>query len=572
MIFSNGTQSTYNKAKQLNIPIVSILWIEACKKQLRLVDPSKFSIHNIEQYENPELYKKIKVTVKHLLISWSLVFYNFNRYFQVKKFFQTENELKIKKKKVTPSLIKFKPIKIPKKAKDNLTGMWNDFRERQVKNSNGIDYFADNFNVGDLFNDSKATVGKAKVVNSSQEASNSLNKTVASSVQVNETDKSTSDAGVSKALAKLPQEQQKESPTIFKTPLNRKTMLAHVEQSPNSLVRVTRRTSMLAINNTDTPIQTKRQVMPEEITEITDFSDNQTNNNSEAMEITPNVATSPRIISNRRTIHASSSMDMTNPLPSLTSTRKRNSIIPARFKDFEVNTKKYLGKNPTDTPSSQAKKDNRRRTVFVSSSSTVDDAVKSLPSKRRTLNALKETKFDEIHDSHHTTSSRRETVFAPNEASSPLVANEDEKNKISNLRRTLFKSTQSPLVVTPVTKGGDTTNGTSSKRRRTILPPTASSSLVVSTLKKAAELNGAGSSRRQTVFTPSQRNLDSSDTLVSNTPNEVPNRRRTCFTTSHTTSNHSTPASKGKCCELNRGVFTLSQMMGEASSNDGTKC
>lgn len=62
LIFSNGTQSTYNKAKQLNIPIVSILWIEACKKQLRLVDPSKFSIHNIEQYENPELYKKVKVT------------------------------------------------------------------------------------------------------------------------------------------------------------------------------------------------------------------------------------------------------------------------------------------------------------------------------------------------------------------------------------------------------------------------------------------------------------------------------------------------------------------------------
>lgn len=64
VIFSNGTQSTYNKAKQLNIPIVSILWIEACKKQLRLVDPVKYSIHNVEQYEHPELYKKVKVNVK----------------------------------------------------------------------------------------------------------------------------------------------------------------------------------------------------------------------------------------------------------------------------------------------------------------------------------------------------------------------------------------------------------------------------------------------------------------------------------------------------------------------------
>lgn len=479
----------------------------------------------------------------------------------MKKFFQTENELKIKKRKVAPALIKFKPIKIPKKAKDNLTGMWNDFRERQVKNSNGIDYFSEDFNVVDLFNDSKATVSKTKVVNSNAGVSIPIKDTVSLSLHLNETkvnnvnEKSASNAGVSKALAKIPQVHKNESPTVFKTPLKRKTMLAHsasVEQSPNSLVRVTRRTSMLALCSPsvdNTPIQRNHQVMPAEITEITESSDNQTNNKSEPMEITPNVETSPRIISNRRTIHASSSMDITNPQ----SSKKRNSVIPARYKDFEVNTKKYLGKNSTDTIDSQSEKNNRRRTVFASSSSTVstlnkvNDEMKSLPNKRRTLNGLKETKLNEIdalplneiHDGHESASSRRLTVFAPTEASSPLVKNKDDEHKISNLRRTLFKSTASPLAVTPVAKV-DETKATNSKRRRTILPSSASSSLVVSTLKKVAELNGASSSRRQTVFTSSHESSDS------NTPNEIPNRRRTCFTASLTTSNQSTPASKGK--------------------------
>lgn len=478
----------------------------------------------------------------------------------MKKFFQTENELKIKKKKAAPALIKFKPIKIPKKAKDNLTGMWNDFRDRQVKNSNGIDYFSENFNVVDLFNDSKA-VGKTNVANSiSHGISKSIEDADSSSLHLNEAkinddnEKSTNNSSVTKALATLP---QVKSPTLFKTPSNRRTMLAQsvgVDQSPNSLVRVTRRTSMLALASPSvdrTSVHRNPHVLPEEITEITDSNDNQTNNHSVAMEITPKVVTSPKVISNRKTIHASSSMDITDQRPFLASSRKRNSVIPAKYKDFEVNTKKYLGKNSTDTDS-HSEKNNRRRTVFASSSSTfstlkkVDEEMKSLPNKRRTLNASKQTTFSAIDAS--SLNLGHESTFAPNEASSPLVVNKDEEHQVTNLRRTLFKSTPSPLALTPVTKANET-KATNSKRRRTILPPSetaSSSSLIVSTLKKAAESNGASSSRRQTVFTPSNESLNSSGTLVSNTSNEVQNRRRTCFTTSHTTGNQSTPASKGK--------------------------
>ncbi|XP_055917218.1 uncharacterized protein LOC129949657 isoform X2 [Eupeodes corollae] len=60
VVFKDGLLSTYNKAKKWNIPIVSILWIEACKKQMRLMSPKDFPISNADRYENPELYDKMK--------------------------------------------------------------------------------------------------------------------------------------------------------------------------------------------------------------------------------------------------------------------------------------------------------------------------------------------------------------------------------------------------------------------------------------------------------------------------------------------------------------------------------
>ncbi|XP_014093561.2 microcephalin isoform X1 [Bactrocera oleae] len=60
VIFKDGLLSTYKKAKNWNIPVVSILWIEACKKKRMICDPNEFPISNIDRYENPELYEKMK--------------------------------------------------------------------------------------------------------------------------------------------------------------------------------------------------------------------------------------------------------------------------------------------------------------------------------------------------------------------------------------------------------------------------------------------------------------------------------------------------------------------------------
>ncbi|XP_564818.4 uncharacterized protein LOC3290365 [Anopheles gambiae] len=60
VIFKDGLLSTYQKAKKMNIPIVSILWIEACKRHNCLMNPNDFKISNLERYENPDLFKRIR--------------------------------------------------------------------------------------------------------------------------------------------------------------------------------------------------------------------------------------------------------------------------------------------------------------------------------------------------------------------------------------------------------------------------------------------------------------------------------------------------------------------------------
>ncbi|KAJ6643102.1 Microcephalin [Pseudolycoriella hygida] len=472
LVFSNGTQSTYNKAKRLNIPIVSVLWIRECKRQLRLVDPFKYSIHNAKQYENPELHKKAKV----------------------KKFLQTESELKIKKKKATATITKVKPIKIPKKAQDNLTGMINEFRERQIPNSDGINYFSDNFNVNDLLKDSESDIVNANQVKTTV-APTTLNET---KINDNEKFNSTASSVIS------PVGQDSKTTTARKTPSNRKSMLA-LSKTPDSLVRVTRRTSMMTLSSPvvdKTTIYRNRFVEPEVITEITDANMNQTNNISEVMEITPtNAQVSPRIISNRKTIFTSSAMDITNALPSTTSTRKRVSIVPAKFKDFEVNTKKYLERNSTET--------NRRRTVFasitqksssktVSTLTEVSDLTKSTPKRRRTLNAMK---------------FQQELATIRNDASTTVECN----NSVT--RRALFEPNDTTLK--PMTESITTKKKSSN----------SSSNLLAKSISKKVEKN---SSSRRTVFTEGTSNPF--DALPQSTPND---RRRTCFATIHTVRNQS---------------------------------
>ncbi|ALC40736.1 MCPH1, partial [Drosophila busckii] len=59
VVFKDGLLSTYKRAQSWSIPIVSILWIEACKVQRRLCEPEKFPISNMHKYEYPELYGKL---------------------------------------------------------------------------------------------------------------------------------------------------------------------------------------------------------------------------------------------------------------------------------------------------------------------------------------------------------------------------------------------------------------------------------------------------------------------------------------------------------------------------------
>lgn len=62
VIFKDGLLSTYNKAKLWDIPLVSVLWVDGCKKQLRLANPKLYPISNSQRYENSELYKEIRVS------------------------------------------------------------------------------------------------------------------------------------------------------------------------------------------------------------------------------------------------------------------------------------------------------------------------------------------------------------------------------------------------------------------------------------------------------------------------------------------------------------------------------
>ncbi|XP_017147375.1 uncharacterized protein LOC108159012 isoform X2 [Drosophila miranda] len=60
VIFKDGLLSTYKKAINWKIPVVSVLWLEACKSQRRVCEPEKFPISKLHKYEYSELYGKIK--------------------------------------------------------------------------------------------------------------------------------------------------------------------------------------------------------------------------------------------------------------------------------------------------------------------------------------------------------------------------------------------------------------------------------------------------------------------------------------------------------------------------------
>ena len=68
VIFREGSFTTYKKAIKMGVPLVSVTWLEECRKKMSLVDPADYLPINLEPYERPDLYKRV------LKVSWSLTF------------------------------------------------------------------------------------------------------------------------------------------------------------------------------------------------------------------------------------------------------------------------------------------------------------------------------------------------------------------------------------------------------------------------------------------------------------------------------------------------------------------
>lgn len=60
VIFKDGLLGTFKTAAKLGIPVTTILWLDACNVQKRLVECEKFPISNLDRYERPELYKRLR--------------------------------------------------------------------------------------------------------------------------------------------------------------------------------------------------------------------------------------------------------------------------------------------------------------------------------------------------------------------------------------------------------------------------------------------------------------------------------------------------------------------------------
>ena len=62
VVFKEGSLSTYNKAKKLGLHLVSVNWIEACKKAKNRVSEDLYPPMNQEKYDSPGLFPKLRKT------------------------------------------------------------------------------------------------------------------------------------------------------------------------------------------------------------------------------------------------------------------------------------------------------------------------------------------------------------------------------------------------------------------------------------------------------------------------------------------------------------------------------
>lgn len=54
--------STYKKAERWGVPLVSALWIEACKSQRKVVPAEEFPPIDIDRYKNALPFKRFRVS------------------------------------------------------------------------------------------------------------------------------------------------------------------------------------------------------------------------------------------------------------------------------------------------------------------------------------------------------------------------------------------------------------------------------------------------------------------------------------------------------------------------------
>ena len=62
VLFKEGSLATYNKAKKLGLFIVSVNWLEACKKSKSMVSESLYPTMNQDKYDSPGLFPKLRKT------------------------------------------------------------------------------------------------------------------------------------------------------------------------------------------------------------------------------------------------------------------------------------------------------------------------------------------------------------------------------------------------------------------------------------------------------------------------------------------------------------------------------
>lgn len=79
VVFKDGRLSTYKKAKLWSIPIVSILWIEACRCQVRLCNTNNYQISNKAWYDSREAKSKVSKTFKKVLNILKQTFYRYHQ-------------------------------------------------------------------------------------------------------------------------------------------------------------------------------------------------------------------------------------------------------------------------------------------------------------------------------------------------------------------------------------------------------------------------------------------------------------------------------------------------------------